>query len=418
MNVAIAIGQNADRLRRKRMSEKDKRKIRTQEVCNKIEVLRGGAGTRYMRHRDEDLKVGDTSKNDSDSTDDGADADAEVEEEQVARPQTLIDWEEEAEDGEAGEGQAGWSFQRADPIGGRTAKPTGTVSDTARAVAATELVPGGGKASSQTIIDAAMEFDRAHEFEQASELLEVARTRIDRDQLERKIANTLAQELDDMVVWHLAECYVSQKRLTLAFDRYSILKGRLLETRQQMKALRSWAEVAFMLGEELYNVRRYVEALQVFETVRDTTLRNQAGEQLRDDVELFVAMSLQGIGKTREAQDVLVNIRTLTYSKNTKARASFILDVISVDTSGERNEEFHKMWDEHFKLPSDSVRAGTYRVGSSGNLHLTETERKLRTWASQYWEERLKSPLYYAFLTLWVTWPFAIPVVSIMNKMN
>jgi len=101
----------------------------------------------------------------------------------------------------------------------------------------------------------------------------------------------------------------------------------------------------------------------------------------------------------------------------TQAQAAFTLDVVTVQKTmpDERNEVMHDIWDQNFSLPADSVGQVGIRGGGRAPV-LSPREQKWKNWTTQYWEERLKSPLYYTFLVLFVTWPFAIPVVSIAKK--
>jgi len=203
----------------------------------------------------------------------------------------------------------------------------------------------------------------------------------------------------------------------LAVDSFGKLKDRLFVKREQQRAERAWAAVAFKLAERLYNVRRFNESLEVFELILESTKKGVVGERVYEDTELYMAMTLQQLGRVDEAKELLKDIRRNTSSRKTKAQATFVLDVFSVDAKKERNEEFHKMWDANFELPKDSYRSQV-RVGSGATLQLSDREREWRSWASKYWEDRLSSPAYYLFLTLWVTWPFAIPVISILKKME
>jgi len=284
-------------------------------------------------------------------------------------------------------------------------------------VANTEL-NGAGKATSRQLVACATEFADAGETEDAGELLELARKRIDAEQIQGKMDYKEAKTLDDDTVWQLAEIYERQGKLTLAVDRYGELKSKLVDRSDRREAERRWGEVSFKLGSKLYDVRRFDEALQVFKSVQLQGKAMAVGQNLWEEIDLYSAMTLQKLGRVEEAKDLVRYVKRTTGSTSRKAQASFILDVMSVETDGQRNEEFHKMWDENFKLPKDSFSTGGQtRIGAGGaNLNLTPSERKWRDWASDYWEERLKSPLYYAFLTLWVTWPFAIPVVAIWGK--
>jgi len=402
INIAVAIGKDADKSRRRKMTDQERRKSRVQEIKKKVDVLKGRAGVRYLRKRDQ-AEAGAGAAGEEDA----------AEAEPAAGSRQPPQREDENERGEA---QAGWAFKRDAPS--RSSGPRGSVSDDARAVATAELSGTSALATSQQLLDAAQEFSWARENSQAVELLQLARRRIDREQLERKLDAVTAQRLDDQCLWQLAAAYEELGRLTLAFNTYDTLKDRLLEKSEQLRAERSWASVAYKLAEGLYMARRFEECLEVLELVLATTTKTVTGDRLLEEFELYQAMTLQSLGRTEEAKQILLDVRRNTCSKKRKAQASFVLDVYSVEESGERNEEFHKVWDQSFRLPRESARAQVRMGSGAGGLNLSDREREWRSWASKYWEERLKSPLYYAFLTLWVTWPFAIPVVSILKKME
>mmetsp|Transcript_80345 Transcript_80345/g.206756 ORF Transcript_80345/g.206756 Transcript_80345/m.206756 type:complete len:392 (-) Transcript_80345:69-1244(-) len=329
---------------------------------------------------------------------------------------------------EEGEAQSEWAFDRDNGSEELAAAATGRfgglvqgglISDNARAIAAVELEGSGGKATSRQLLDAAFEFACADEYEEAADLLEIARGRIDREQILRSIDNDTAVALDDECVWALANAYEKQGKLTLAVDRYGILKDRLVDPRERMRAKRCWAEQSFALACRLDQVRRYEDAERLFLSVLDGTDKVNIGEDFYEEVQLNLAMTLQNMMRGDEASAILVEVRSTTYSKKRRSQASFVLDVINVGQQAERNEEFHKVWEENFFLPTDSYSSGGAYRGGGGKvnvLNLSEGEQKMRSWATKYWKERLSSPAYYAFLTLFVTWPFAIPVVSILGK--
>lgn len=444
-DAAIALGRQADRLRYKKLSKKDQLKVRQEEVYKKMQVLKGkmDRASRYIRQRDAEREDGKSSQDDQEPRGDadgdyddndleGADDDDDNDDDgdvfgSDSGKGSQKNWQvygEKASSGpktaEQGAGPAEWAF-KSDDRSKRIQEKRARVSEESRAVLTTELA-GKSVSSAKQLVAAAKEFVVALEFAEAAELYEIARTRIDKEQIDRKLNLYEAQSLDDECTWELAKAYRKSGRLTLAFDRYGQLKARLPPGTELSTAIVLWAQVAAELAERLYTERRFQDALAVLEAAREATLTGKTSFSLRDEVELSIAMTLQELKRTDEAQDVLLNIRALSSSQRTKQQATFVLDVITAPVIEERNEEFHKMWENNFKVgqaewsEARAVRAGTGSRATAMISKLSQGEREFRTWATQYWEERLKSPIYYACLTLWVTWPFAIPVVSIMRK--
>ncbi|CAK0897020.1 unnamed protein product, partial [Prorocentrum cordatum] len=117
---------------------------------------------------------------------------------------------------------------------------------------ATQHIPTAGLNHEVMFKDlAAMGQQKERDHDKAAELYEIARTRVDQEQIERKIDLTTAQQLDDEAMWGLGDAYASGGRLTLAFNTFSILKERY-DGLQKKKAQQRWADVAFMLGCALY----------------------------------------------------------------------------------------------------------------------------------------------------------------------
>lgn len=291
-----------------------------------------------------------------------------------------------------------------------------TVSPEAQTIADSEIGGISSIASAAQLLNAGIEFREARRFNEASQLLEITRKRVDQDVLSRKIGALTAQEIDDQALWQLASVYDEWERSALAFECYDSLRTRSTMVDTRKKAEAGWVSSGFKLACKLNQDGRYQASLDTLLIVRETAQSNVSGNKLRDELELYIAMALQSLDRVGEAKKVLIDLRKQTFSREVKAQASFMIDVFSVDTSSERNEELHKVWDDNFKLPKGSI--ASVRMGSSRplNLNLTPAEREFRTWATTYWEERLKSPAYYTFLVLWVTWPFAIPVIAIMRN--
>jgi len=431
VEIAIGIGKasEAARLKKGKMSTQERNRSRTFEIRRKLDALKGkgGIGDAYKRRRDEEAgKVPS-----AETAQQAAEAAAEAEEDD------FLDGEDLLADGSSsvrmddrydGEGVDDWVFDRGDPDYeddeslsrfSNLAK-RGLISNEARAIAEVELEGSGkGIASSRLLLDAAMEFACAEQYEEAAELLEICRPRIDKEQIERKIDNQTAVERDDECMWGLASAYEKDGRLTLAVNAYGILKDRLEDNRARTRATRRWADSSFALAQRLDMVRKFQEAEAVFKTLLECA-KDPATKALEidfiEDVQLNYAMNLQNMWRGAEAIEILLDMKAKTRNKRHRAQASFILDVIQVDTSGERNEEFHKVWEENFTIGTDSYSGGFTSGGGGRVLNLTDRERSFKNWATDYWNDRLSSPLYYAFLTLFVTWPFAIPVVAIFGK--
>lgn len=387
IEAAISIGRNANRRRRQKMSQQDRKKLRMMEVRRKIEVLKGRKGASKAQSPEE-----------SDAGSDSAE-----ESRAGAQPE------------EAGEGEDDWAFQRKAKARDGSPLPL-QVSDDARAVAETELYGAGGIATSRQLLDAAMEFQAAKDWDKAAELLELVSPKISEEQLQRKLDYKVAQEYDDEACERLASVYQSSGRLTLAFNSYDVLRMRATDPEQRKRAEVGWVETAMKISQRLQQAYRHQECLDLLLTIRDVSQTRVAGDKLMEEVEMYIAMCLQKVGKKDEALQVLSDVKRTTRSRDRKAQAQFIMDVMMVDLPDQRNEEFHKVWDDNFNLPQDMTRSVTSGGRRPVNLNLSTQERAFKAWASEYWEERLKSPAYYFLLTLWVTWPFAIPVVSIMRR--
>jgi len=222
-------------------------------------------------------------------------------------------------------------------------------------------------------------------------------------------------------MWGLGDAYTNAGRLTLAFNTFSILKERLAGP-QKKKAQGRWAEVAFKLGSTLYKVRRFEEALNVFVEIHgdsDQTRKQLMPESTFEEAQLWTGMTLQQLRRLEEAQEVLADVQRNSRDRQRKAQAAFTFDVVAAQKTmpDERNEVLHEIWDQNFSLPRDSVsQVGAGIRGASRAPVLSPREQKWKNWTTDYWEDRLKSPLYYTFLLLFVTWPLAIPVVSIAKN--
>jgi len=411
IEAVINIGRDAEKKRMfGRMNQQERVKLRQQEIQRKIDLLRGNRIERYRKNRE---------KGKASQIADAGDEEGVKEAQTFAKDRVNASKDTRADGGV----EAFWSFDRDGPKGGsKKASGDARLSEEANRIASVELDGRGGAASARSVMDAAVEFRQCNDRGKAVLLLEVARERIDREQIERKIDCSTAQELDEECMWMLADTYREMSRLTLACESYREIKDRALVEKTRRKAEVEWAKAAFKVAEELFKLRRFGESLDVIDNIRDTADTSIQGVGFMEELELQAAMTLQEMGRTAAAKKMLAEFIKKSCSRKRKTQARFILDVINVDASGFRNTEFHEIFEQNFELPKDSIAGVRTRVSATPRRvyspNLSEREREFRTWASKYWEERMKSPVYYTFLTLWVTWPFAIPVVSLMKKAN
>lgn len=383
-----------------KMSAKDRQQLRSVEVKQKISVLRGNKYALYKKNRD-----AAKAKKDLSEGDDGEERDDEE--------GTKAAGQQPKSDANASE-LAAWAFKREEQ--NRKDRKQASISDEALAIAEAELRGSGSAATAAMLLEAAAEFKLCRKWSEASELLELARKKVTQEQLAKSLDWKVAEDLENEALRELGSVYASAGRLTLAFNFCDQLRHRPLDPMSKRQAEAELVEVAFLLGERLYEERRFQQCIDVLESVRRLSQQNVAGEKRMEELEIYIAMALQSLNRTDEAKQVLNNVVRTTGSAERKAQAIFIMDVYDVDISGYRNEEFHKIWEQNFKLPSDSQQFRDTTRTARISLNLSPSEREFRTWVSEYWEERLKSPAYYAFLVLWVTWPFAIPVVAIMRR--
>jgi len=294
------------------------------------------------------------------------------------------------------------------------------VPDDSGRVPLTRAVLQGSEPVARALIDAAWEYDnKERDHDKAAELYEIARTRVDQEQIERKIDLTTSQQLDDEAMWGLGDAYANAGKLTLAFNTFSILKERFAGL-QKKKVQQRWADVAFELGSKLYKVRRYEEALGVFVEMHgnsDQTRKQFMSESTYEEAQLWTGMTLQQLKRLEDAKDILAEVQRNSSNRQRKAQAAFILDVVTVQKTmpDQRNEVMHEIWDQNFSLGKDSVSQVGFR-GAGRAPVLSPREQEWKNWTTEYWEDRMKSPLYYLFLVLFVTWPLAIPVISIARK--
>lgn len=382
-----------DERRNKRMSPKERQQLRSVEVKRKMTVLKGSKIALYKKNRD----AAKAKKEDDEE---------EKDEEEGKNAQPL------RSDANATE-LAAWAFKRQEKD---RKKLLTSVSDEALAIAEVELRGSGSAATAAMLIEAAAEFKLARKWSEASELLELARKRITQEQLAKSLDWKVAEDLENEALRELGSVYASAGRLTVAYDFCDQLRLKPLDPEPKREAEAELVEVAFRLGEKLHDERRFQQCIDVLQSVRELSQRKVAGWKRMEELEIYIGMALQNLNRKDEAKQVLNNVIRVTASAARKAQAIFIMDVYDVDVSKERNEEFHKIWDQNFKLPSDSQQFRDTSRRSTINLNLSEPEREFRTWVSAYWEDRLASPAYYAFLVLWVTWPFAIPVVAIARR--
>jgi len=407
--VISAIGLARDYQKKRqtgKMSRVQDRKLRMLEIQNKINVLKGRSSRtdKYKTERDRERAEAARAAN------------------QVNLPAAVREEEgeqdDEGEEEEGGEGPATWSWIRKGEVVEASVE-RGEISDEARAIANTAL-NGSGLASAQQLIDTATEFEFAAEWEDAADLLELARKRIDKEQLGGSLTNDQAKQLDDEVLWQLAHVYEEDRRLIDAADRYSLLKDKTWDKNSQREVTRAWGECCYKLAEALQECQRGKEAIVVMQAVKDQTTKAAVGESLWEQLDLLLAITYDNIGQKDDAKTVLINLVSSSTDKTKKSKALFMLDVFSVELSSERNTALHDIFDQSFQLPRGSFRpSGQVNLGGGRRLsisNLSPREREWRDWTSQYWEDRMKSPIYYACLILWVTWPFAIPIKAFIDK--
>jgi len=393
MAAAIQIGRSTASKMQRATKSKDKKALRQSEIKMKMQVLKGSKSRLYRRKR---------TQTDDDEEQASGQVDSSMTSEAV--PEWAFSREEEVSPTEEASG-------RYDALAGVA------VSDEARAVAAQELA-GNPKASASQILSAATELSRASEWTNTARLLEIGRKRIDKEQLERKLDMKGAIQLDQGHLRLLATAYEKIGRLNVARETLLLLKGILETEKERQDVSRQWMRVSFMYGSKLLAARSCQAALDVFENMLDTCPKSIAGPELWEETYLYVGMTLHELGRDEEAKDKLSFIYKDSLSAIRKRQARFIYDVVTADVTVEKDAEMHKVWNSTVTVPSNTrVRGSIGRIGSRmQSPELRSQATQFQAWASTYWEERMKSPVYYAFLTLWVTWPFAIPVVSIARK--
>lgn len=409
VQAAINVGKEAARsLELQRYSRSAKSSIRRQEVGKKVEALKGKKKERYRKMYNQMRGQAKTVAKVDDQGEDEGEEEAEFEELNVA-------WSSGRSSGSEPENRARpeWSFSRPEVISSAKKQNMLPVSEEARAVMETELNGEGGIASSRQLVNAADEYRCRAQWSIAAELYELCLDAINKEQLSRKIDLAEAIQRDEEVQIKLGVCFESGGRLTLAFNHYDRLRTKLQQGGDQAKCEAAWALVGFKLAKKLQEDRRWRRSLDVLKMVRERYQVHCAYNW--EELEIYIAMGLQGLNRTAEATNVLLDVRSRTGNSERRAQCDFIMDVMNVDTTGQRNEEFHKIWDENFVLPKDGISQIRVRKVTAFQ-NMSPSEREFKQWASGYWEERLKSPLYYAFLTLWVTWPFAIPALAIMRR--
>jgi len=384
----------------------EKSSLRRKEVGKKIEALKGRKKERYKKMYNQMRGQAKTMAKDDDQSED---------EEQAEFEELNVAWSSGRFSGSEPESLARpeWSFSRPDVISKAQKLNMLPVSEEARAVMETELNGEGGIASSRQLADAADAYRCRAEWSIAAELYELCLDRINKEQLSRKIDLAESIQRDEEVQIKLGVCFESGGRLTVAFNHYDRLRMKLQQSGDQTKCEAAWAMVGFKLAKKLQEDRRWRQSLDVLKMVREA-YQAHCGYNW-EELEIYIAMGLQGLNRTAEATNILLDVRSRTGNSERKAQADFIMDVMNVDTTGQRNEEFHKVWEQNFVLPKDGISQVRVRKVTAFQ-NMSPAEREFKEWASSYWEERLKSPLYYAFLTLWVTWPFAIPALAIMRR--
>jgi len=413
--AAVRVGKQAEARRKQRFqSKEDKKKLRLQEIGTKIQTLKGKQGSRveaYKKARDQAEGRTRTDGEVNEGEEEGAEEEGyedEVSSQQRVGYRDLVSRKQEDIEGARPE----WAFKRPDKFA-RAKKDKRPVSDNSRAVVETELNGEGGVATSRQLEEAADEFRTRASWATAAQLYQLCLERINQEQLQRQIELKEAIELEEQAEIKLGACYEAGGRLSLAFDHWDRLRNKFHRPEDQKYCEAEWAKVGLQLAKKLQEAYRWQQSLDVLFLVRDT-YQDRVGNNW-EEVEIYIALGLQGLKKTEEASAVLMSVQRRTNDPERRAQCSFITDVMNVDTTGERNEEFHKIWEQSVQMPTDGI--SSVRISKAVNFqNLSPAEREFKQWASSYWEERLKSPAYYSFLMLWVTWPFAIPVLAILRR--
>jgi len=410
MAAAVEIGRSTASKMRLATKAKDKRALRQNEIKMKMQVLKGSKASIYKGKRR--------------SGDEASDRRSEEDSEEESGASGQVGSYEAAESGQAATNE--WAFDRAKKSGADKITDNAwsrynalegfELSDESRAVAAQELA-GNAKASSASILRAATELSKCGEWTNSARLLERGRERIIQEQLERDITVKEAQELDEGHLRLLGTAYTQIGRLNVARETLLNLRDVVTTENQRQDVSRTWMAVSFKYGSSLLERRNRQAALDVFQNMLDTVPKGIAGAELWEETYLYLGMTLHELGRDDEAKEKLSLIYRDSMSGLRKRQARFIYDVINSDVVVERDPEMDKIWNSTVTLPA-AARGGTTisRVGVRGVRPLQYEASRFQTWAATYWEERMKSPVYYAFLTLWVTWPFAIPVVSIARR--
>eukprot|EP00929_Paragymnodinium_shiwhaense_P013820 TRINITY_DN121673_c0_g1_i1.p1 TRINITY_DN121673_c0_g1~~TRINITY_DN121673_c0_g1_i1.p1 ORF type:complete len:559 (-),score=106.41 TRINITY_DN121673_c0_g1_i1:281-1849(-) len=427
-DVAIAIGKDAAKRRGRLTKKADIEKARQTEIRYKIAVLKGRKRL-YSRKSDrnetavaekEDDKAELYEEDDEDTLLAAVSDAAEF----ITENEGPEDFSKAAREAAAtASKEALWPVPLEDKESSPAPSPDKpkerTVSDVVRALVNTELEGRGSNAPSRMLIDASDDLCYARQYDQAAAILEIARKRIDMEQIRRDITLQQSQELSETAMWKLADAYYQEGILTKSFKTYTELKEVLpSDTDGRREAEKRWAEVGREITDRLFLLERFDECIDLINKIREGTSWAIMGTKFMEELELHAAMTMQKTGQIEDAINLLTLFMKASKSGKRKMQAQFIMDVIR-SPSNFRNDELHEIFEQTWRVTEDmrTFEGGSYvGAGRSPVMFLSERERSQRAWISEYWEERLKSPLYYAFLVLWVCWPFAIPVIAIWKR--
>lgn len=290
----------------------------------------------------------------------------------------------------------------------------------ARAIARAE-VGGAKKASSESLLWAGERLQEVREFNLAAEVLELVSDRIDQDLLQRRIESAVeAEEKEERALVKLLDIYSTQGKSAYAWDKAAILSERGSTNELRLRGERAWVTQGLEMANKLTGKSRHNEALLVLEEIYAKAEPKPGGTTANDveEVGLSLAMCLNQLKQVEEAKEILLDINAKSLSKKRRQQAVFIMDVICSPAMG-RNKDYDKIWNdamEPLMMPQDG---GRVRISGGMGTRMAEFatgQTALQKWTREYWDKRMKSPVYYASLVLFVTWPFAIPVISIGKK--
>merc|ERR1719484_291410 len=110
------------------------------------------------------------------------------------------------------------------------------------------------------------------------------------------------------------------------------------------------------------------------------------GSAFMEELDLHIAMTLQQLGRTEEATELMMAFVKMSRSQRRKVQAQFIMDVIN-SPSDFRNEEGHKIFEQTWRVTEDLAAAGSgsfsLGTGRAPTVFLSPRERAQRAWISE-----------------------------------